>query len=64
MSNDNSEPDNLNKFAILRYEGKNVRFDSLKEAKEAWEKLSPDLQPHASIIADGTMYNLPEIEHL
>lgn len=63
MSNSN-EPDNLNKFAILRYEGQNHRCNSLKEAKEVWKKLTPDQQVHASIVANGTMYTQAEIDLL
>jgi diaminopimelate decarboxylase len=63
MSNAN-RPNNLNEFAILRYEGQNHRCNSLKEAKEAWKKLTPDQQVHASIVANGTMYNQAEIDQL
>lgn len=64
MSIPNADADNLNQFAILRYEGHNVRCNSLREAKQAWEKLTPVQQTHASIVADGTMYDPPEIERM
>ena len=57
----NQEPDNLNKFAMLRYEGQNHRFDSLAEAKAAWDRLPEGQKVHATIVADGTMYNQAEI---
>lgn len=59
MNNQNLESDSG--FAFLRYEGQNHRFDSLEEAKKAWEKLTPAQQVHASIVANGTMYNQAEI---
>ena len=55
------ESNNLNNFALLRYEGENHRYNSLEEAKEAWEKLTPAQKVHASIVANGTMYNQAEI---
>ena len=58
------EADNLNKFAMLRYEGQNHRFDSLAEAKAAWEQLTPAQQVHATIVADGTMYEQAEIAEM
>jgi len=61
MSNLNAEIDNPRGAAFLRYEGQNHRCNSLEEAKRAWEKLTPDQQVHASIIANGTMYNQAEI---
>ena len=51
MSN-SDKTENLNKFAMLRYEGQNHRFNSFAEAKQAWEKLTPAQQVHASIIAE------------
>ncbi|OJW60406.1 MAG: hypothetical protein BGO65_15240 [Afipia sp. 64-13] len=57
---DNPEADNLNKYAMLRYQGGNHRFDSLAEARAAWEK-TPAQQVHATIVADGTMYEQAEI---
>ncbi|BEV43926.1 hypothetical protein [Afipia carboxidovorans] len=58
------EADNLNKFAMLRYEGQNHRFDSLAGAKAAWEQLTPAQQVHATIVADGTMYEQAEIAEM
>lgn len=52
---------NASNFALLRNEGKNVRFDSVQEAKAAWDKLPAGAQPHATIVADGTLYRLADI---
>ncbi len=48
-------------FAFLRYEGQNHRCNSLEEAKQAWEALTPAQQVHATIVANGTMYTQAEI---
>lgn len=49
---------------FLRYEGKSQKCHSLKEAKAAWDKLSPGQKSHASIMAGETLYELPEIERM
>lgn len=51
-------------FALLRSEGKSVRYDSVAAAKAAWDQLPAGEQPHATIVADGTLYRLPEIVNL
>ncbi len=61
MNNPNAETDNSINFAFLRYEGHNHRCNSLEEAKQAWERLTPAQKVHASIVANGTMYNQAEI---
>lgn len=63
MSNPNLKSDNQS-FAFLRYEGQNHRHNSLEEAKKAWEALTPAQQVHASIVANGTMYNQAEIAEM
>lgn len=61
MTNPNVETRGSEEFAFLRYEGHNHRCNSLQEAKQAWKKLTPAQQVHASIVANGTMYNQAEI---
>ncbi|RTL75617.1 MAG: hypothetical protein EKK36_06720 [Bradyrhizobiaceae bacterium] len=61
MNNPNAETENSDDFAFLRYEDHNHRCNSLEEAKQAWEKLTPAQKVHASIVANGTMYNQAEI---
>lgn len=51
-------------LVFLRYEGKAQKCHSLKEAKAAWDKLSPGQKSHASIMANDTLYELPEIERM